>query len=47
MKAGLCGVQIEGRYETYEGSRVSKGILQHDMWGVKEPSNRCACSFIS
>ncbi|VDN59541.1 unnamed protein product [Dracunculus medinensis] len=23
-----------GTYETYEGSPVSKGILQHDMWGV-------------
>lgn len=26
----------DGPYETYEGSPVSKGILQHDMWGVKE-----------
>ncbi|KAL3880813.1 hypothetical protein ACJMK2_033020 [Sinanodonta woodiana] len=25
-----------GPYETYEGSPVSKGILQHDMWGVKD-----------
>lgn len=24
-----------GTYETYEGSPVSKGILQHDMWNVK------------
>lgn len=24
-----------GTYETYEGSPVSKGILQHDMWGVQ------------
>ncbi|KAL5012031.1 hypothetical protein ScPMuIL_010582 [Solemya velum] len=24
-----------GPYETYPGSPVSKGILQHDMWGVK------------
>lgn len=23
-----------GPYETYEGSPASKGILQHDMWGV-------------
>jgi len=23
-----------GPYETYQGSPVSKGILQHDMWGV-------------
>ena len=27
-----------GPYETYEGSPVSKGILQYDMWNVK-PSN--------
>lgn len=25
----------QGPYETYEGSPVSKGVLQHDMWGVK------------
>ncbi len=29
----------EGTYETYEGSPLSKGILQPDMWGVK-PSDR-------
>ena len=29
----------EGPYETYQGSPVSKGILQPDMWGVK-PSDR-------
>jgi len=29
----------EGPYETYEGSPVSQGILQYDMWGVK-PSER-------
>lgn len=28
-----------GSYETYEGSPVSKGILQYDMWGVT-PSKR-------
>lgn len=27
--------QIEGPYSTYEGSPVSQGILQPDMWGVK------------
>eukprot|EP00884_Botryococcus_braunii_P001969 jgi/Botrbrau1/11773/Bobra.0195s0098.1 len=32
--------QQEGPYETYEGSPVSRGILQQDMWGVKEPSER-------
>lgn len=25
-----------GPYETYEGSPVSKGVMQHDMWGVKD-----------
>ena len=25
---------VEGAYESYEGSPVSKGILQYDMWGV-------------
>ncbi|MEW5308651.1 MAG: hypothetical protein WDW38_000593 [Sanguina aurantia] len=30
----------QGPYSTYEGSPVSKGILQHDMWGVKVPSDR-------
>lgn len=29
----------EGAYETYEGSPVSQGVLQFDMWGVK-PSDR-------
>lgn len=29
----------EGPYESYEGSPMSKGILQPDMWGVK-PSDR-------
>lgn len=29
----------EGAYQTYEGSPVSKGELQYDMWGVK-PSDR-------
>lgn len=24
-----------GHYQTYPGSPISKGILQHDMWGVK------------
>lgn len=29
----------EGTYETFEGSPVSQGIFQYDMWGVT-PSNR-------
>lgn len=32
--------KVEGTYESYEGSPVSRGILQHDMWGVEAPSNR-------
>ena len=27
---------VDGHYETYPGSPVSKGILQPDMWGVTE-----------
>jgi ribonucleoside-diphosphate reductase subunit M1 len=26
----------DGPYETYQGSPVSQGILQHDMWGVPD-----------
>lgn len=31
---------VEGPYETYAGSPVSKGVLQHDMWGAPAPSDR-------
>jgi hypothetical protein len=31
--------QVEGAYETYQGSPASQGILQYDMWGVT-PSDR-------
>lgn len=31
-----CELAIEdGAYETFEGSPISRGELQHDMWGVK------------
>ena len=30
----------EGTYETFEGSPVSKGIFQFDMWGVEPSSGR-------
>eukprot|EP00919_Chromeraceae_sp_WS-2016_P066402 GHVR01157072.1.p1 GENE.GHVR01157072.1~~GHVR01157072.1.p1 ORF type:complete len:651 (-),score=113.23 GHVR01157072.1:149-2101(-) len=30
----------EGPYETFEGSPLSKGIFQFDMWGVKPTSGR-------
>ena len=32
--------KVEGVYETYEGSPVSKGQLQFDMWGVTPSSPR-------
>ncbi|CAD7703001.1 unnamed protein product [Ostreobium quekettii] len=32
--------KAEGAYESYEGSPVSQGVLQHDMWGVSPPSDR-------
>jgi hypothetical protein len=33
-------LSFAGPYQTYAGSPVSRGILQHDMWGVKVPSDR-------
>ena len=30
----------DGPYETYQGSPVSKGVLQYDMWGVTPKSGR-------
>ena len=36
-----CQIASEdGPYETYNGSPVSKGILQYDMWGVTPKSGR-------
>lgn len=34
MKASMDLAKIEGPYETFKGSPVSKGIFQYDMWGV-------------
>ncbi|CAF3890038.1 unnamed protein product [Rotaria sp. Silwood1] len=39
LKSSCEIAKIQGPYETYEGSPVSKGILQFDMWNVK-PSDR-------
>ncbi|KAK3823534.1 MAG: ribonucleoside-diphosphate reductase large chain [Benniella sp.] len=39
LEASCETAKQDGPYETYEGSPVSKGILQYDMWNVK-PSNR-------
>jgi len=35
MEASCEIAQVEGPYETYAGSPVSKGIFQYDMWNVK------------
>lgn len=34
LEASCELAQVEGHYETYPGSPVSKGILQYDMWNV-------------
>jgi len=34
MEASCEIAQVEGPYETYAGSPVSKGIFQYDMWNV-------------
>lgn len=39
MTASKDLAKVEGVYETYEGSPVSKGVFQYDMWNVT-PSNR-------
>ena len=33
--------EVEGPYETYAGSPMSKGVLQFDMWGVQPATDRC------
>lgn len=38
MKASMDLAKIEGPYETFKGSPVSKGIFQYDMWGVTPDS---------
>lgn len=39
MTASKDLAKVEGPYETFPGSPLSKGVFQFDMWGVK-PSNR-------
>ncbi|KAI3907786.1 hypothetical protein MKW92_048103 [Papaver armeniacum] len=34
LKASSELAAVEGTYESYQGCPVSKGVLQHDMWGV-------------
>ncbi len=40
MTASKDLAKKEGTYETFEGSPVSKGIFQFDMWGVEPDSGR-------
>ena len=40
MEASMELSKKDGSYETYEGSPVSKGIFQFDMWGINPDSNR-------
>jgi ribonucleoside-diphosphate reductase alpha chain len=39
MTASKDLAKVEGPYQTYQGSPVSQGIFQYDMWGVT-PSDR-------
>ena len=40
MESSMEIAQKEGPYKTYQGSPVSKGIFQFDMWGVVPSSKR-------
>jgi ribonucleoside-diphosphate reductase alpha chain len=40
MTASKELAQVEGVYETFAGSPLSKGIFQFDMWGVEPTSGR-------
>jgi ribonucleoside-diphosphate reductase alpha chain len=40
MTASKDLAKIEGPYETFEGSPISRGIFQFDMWGVTPESGR-------
>jgi ribonucleoside-diphosphate reductase subunit M1 len=40
LKESCALAKIHKPYETYAGSPVSKGILQHDMWNVQPTSGR-------
>ena len=35
LSASVDLAKADGHYESYEGSPISQGILQHDMWEVK------------
>ena len=40
MTASMDLAKVDGPYESFKGSPVSKGIFQFDMWGVTPGSNR-------
>jgi ribonucleoside-diphosphate reductase alpha chain len=40
MEASMELAKLNGAYETFKGSPVSKGIFQFDMWGVTPKSGR-------
>ena len=40
MEASMELSKVQGPYETFKGSPVSKGIFQFDMWGVTPTSGR-------
>lgn len=40
MEASMELAKVDKPYETWEGSPISQGIFQFDMWGVKPESNR-------
>jgi ribonucleoside-diphosphate reductase alpha subunit len=40
MEASMELSKVDGPYQTFKGSPVSKGIFQFDMWGVTPKSNR-------
>lgn len=35
LSASVDLAKVDGHYESYEGSPISQGILQHDMWEAK------------
>ncbi len=40
METSMEIAEVEGAYETFKGSPVSKGVFQFDMWGVTPDSGR-------
>ena len=39
LKASSDLAREQGAYDSYAGSPISKGILQHDMWGIPDSKN--------